>query len=89
MPGEMLTEAEIEALRTQRKKTSEYARWVYARVEIAPGQLDAWQTSIHLVTAARACRHVASILDEPLKTEAVALAEELEQRVGERPDTKG
>ena len=40
---------------------------------------------IHLVTAARARRHVASISDEPQKTEAVALVEELEQRVGERP----
>jgi hypothetical protein len=30
--------------------------------------------------AANAARHAASIADEPLKTEAVALAEELEQR---------
>jgi hypothetical protein len=37
---------------------------------------------------ARACRHAASILDEPLKTEAVALAEELEQRVGVAPSER-
>jgi hypothetical protein len=47
---------------------------------LAVSDLHADPCKIRLHRAASAARYAASIADEPLKTEAVTLAEELEQR---------
>jgi L-alanine-DL-glutamate epimerase-like enolase superfamily enzyme len=62
------------------------ARWdaVAARlgedVAAALAQVRRHRMKSSVADMARVCRHVANISEEPLKTEAVALAEELEAR---------
>ena len=67
----------------------DFARWEAAGLRLetmAPevlveiSGLSAAPCKNRLLRVARAARYAASIADEPLKTEAIALAEELEQR---------